>query len=109
MSVVRVEMSELKEQHQAGCPGECPQCSAEQPSDGPARPGGLVGWQFAVVALVAFVVPMGFCVACAVTARSYLPDQTTQLLLALAGLVFGVIVAGLIVRQIVPTQAREAK
>jgi len=102
-------MSELKEQLDPGCAGKCPQCSAEQSSDGPSGPGGLVGWQFALVALIAFVVPMGFCVTSAVLARNYLRQESTQLLAALAALVFGVIIAGLIVRRIVPTQAREAK
>ncbi len=68
-----------------------------------------MGWQFGLVAIIAFVVPMGLCVTSAVLARSYLGDQSAQLLVALAGLVFGVIIAGLIVRRIVPTQAREAK
>ncbi len=102
-------MSELKEQIDPGCGGKCPQCSAEQSSDGPSGPGGLVGWQFALVALIAFVVPMGFCVTSAVLARRYLGQESTQLLAALAALVFGVIIAGLIVRRLVPTQAREAK
>ncbi len=102
-------MSELKEQLQGGCQGKCPQCSDEPSSGDPCKPGGLVGWQFAVVALIAFVVPMGLCVSSAVVARSYLPGESIQLLAALAGLVFGVVIAGVIVRQIVPTKAREAK
>ena len=105
-------MNELDGQQEQACPAKCPQCSASRAEDGVCRPGGLTGWRFAVVAVVAFAVPMVLCAAAAIVAGTLGADKLGkegQLLAALAALIAGVVIAGLIVRRIAPTQAREAR
>jgi len=70
----------------------------------------LRGWRLAMTACVAFIFPVALAVA-AVVAASFMPtirhNETARMVLALTGVVTGIVIAALIARRIRPS-ARNA-